>query len=35
MPRKYIVILVVAVIGYVLWRKFGESIKSTVSSVTA
>lgn len=35
MPKKWIVILIVSVVGYVLWRKFGGQVKSAVSSATA
>jgi hypothetical protein len=33
--RKYIIIIVVALIGWVVYRKYGESIKSTVTNITA
>jgi len=34
MKKKYITIIVVAIVAYVVWRKFGEGIKSTVTGLT-
>lgn len=33
--RNWVIIAVVAVIAYFAWRKFGGTVKSAVSSVTA
>lgn len=35
MNRSWIVAAVVIVVAYVVWRKFGDQIKGTISSVTA
>lgn len=35
MNKKWILIAVVAVAGYFLWRKFGENVKGAISSATA
>jgi hypothetical protein len=32
--KKWFVILAVALVAYVLWRKFGSGVKSAISAVT-
>jgi hypothetical protein len=32
MQRKHIVWIVIALVAFVVWRKFGDKIKSTISS---
>jgi len=35
MNKKWIVILIVAVAAYFIWRRFGGQIKDAISSATA
>jgi len=35
MSKKWIVLIVVAVVAYFLWRRFGGDVKSAISSATA
>lgn len=35
MPRKWIVTGVLAVVLYVIWRKYGAHLKGAISSVTS
>lgn len=32
--RKYIVLIVVAVVAYFAWRRFGGTVKDAVTSIT-
>jgi len=34
MQKKHIVWIVVAVVAYVLWRKFGGAIKTAITNAT-
>lgn len=33
--KKWIVIAAVAVVAYIVWRRFGDDIKGTISTATA
>lgn len=33
--RKWIVLAVVAVVAFILWRKFGGQVKGAISGLTA
>lgn len=33
--RNWVIVLVIAVVAYVAWRKFGSNVKGAISSVTA
>lgn len=33
--KKWIIVLVVAVVAYFLWRRFGSNVKDAITSATA
>lgn len=35
MNRKWIITIVVIVVAYFAWRKYGDQVKSAISSATA
>lgn len=34
MRHKWFVLLIAAIVGYFLWRKFGGTVKSAVTGIT-
>lgn len=34
MRKKWVVVVIVALVGYFLWRRFGSTVKDAITSVT-